>query len=137
MELFIVLGGLLTLPIIKYINQPVKPPECLKTPENLEKSEENEEKSQKISEEALKSRQTHLEDQIKKAQIRREKILSPLTDHEKELFLDYIEGLKNPKPQKSYESCLACVGIFTLIAVLTLAAYTLITAQISKKSPDL
>lgn len=134
MEFFILLGGLISLPLIKYINTPIKPQQPSIPSENPPSVSET---PPKLSEQALKAKEKLIEDQIKQAQIRREKILSPLTDHERELFLDYIESLKDPKPKKSYESCLACVGISTLITVIVLAAYTIFTAHLTKRTPDL
>ena len=132
MEFFLVLGGLISLPVIKYCT---KPAELLNT-KDLEEEEGKKEEKKENKEEAQISAK-RLEEYKKRSQIRKEKILSELTPYERELFLDYIQELKNPKPGKSFEGCLTFFGLLFFTLILILIAYILLTTQTKQKTSDL
>lgn len=126
MEFFLVLGGLISLPVIKYCTKPV---------ELVESKEIEEEKVEKKEGTAISAEK--LEEYKKRSEMRKEKILSELTPYERELFMEYIQEIKNPKPGKSFEGCLTCFGLLFLAVLMVLAAYILLTTQAKLNNSDL
>ena len=124
MEYFIILGGVLSLPIIHYCTQPVPIQE---KPEDEETLKETETKIDPVEEEARrKSAAEEMQRAKERAEKRKEKILKNLTPIEQELFKEYIQSLMKPDLKSSFERCFMLLIIFCFIALLIAGAYIIV-----------
>lgn len=121
MEYLIIIGGVLSMPVIHYCIQPV-PPEKR---EDNEKEEKNDKKEvEQISEEEMKKAKL-------RAEARKERILKQLNPKEQELFKEYINEMMHPSDKPSYEKCINLSIIFFLLIGLVVAIFIIV-----KKGPD-
>jgi type IV secretory pathway VirB4 component len=110
MEYLIMIGGLLSLPIIHYCNQPSP---ALKPSKPSEPEEAPRPSAKPLSEEEL-------QDLKKKAEERKARVLKDLTPYEKELLNEYLENLKNPKKYPQSLNLLIAIIVFLIVFLVIL-----------------
>jgi Flp pilus assembly protein TadB len=127
MEYFILLGGVLSVPIIYYTTLPVEI-----SKETLAKEDEDHQKT-----ETTPLDQEKLETMKKNAQARKDKILSALNPEEQALFKEYINGIITAKPSGYYEKCFSFVFMILGCFVFVLLVNAIIESRISFEGFDL
>ncbi|OMJ85863.1 hypothetical protein SteCoe_12704 [Stentor coeruleus] len=121
MEYLIIIGGILSMPVIHYCIQPVPP----------EKVEDNEKDDKNIKKEVEQVSEEELKKAKERAEARKERILKQLNPKEQELFKEYINEMLHPSDKPSYEKCINLSIIFVFLAVLIVAIYIIV-----QKGPD-
>ena len=87
MEYLVLVGGLLSIPLIMYSTKPVPPPTVEKEPEKEVPVLNKTQSADELALIAQRSRE------------RQEKVLSELNPRERELFKEYVQEMKNPERQ--------------------------------------
>lgn len=118
MEYLILVGGILSLPLIHYSTQPVVLQE--KTPE---KDREEAKKNPEIQQVPMKS-EKEIKDSKDRAKARQDRVLSALNPNEQVLFKEYVNEIMNPTGKKSIEKCVTLtLMLIFCIAVLGSVVY--------------
>lgn len=123
MEFLVLVGGVLSIPILYYSTQPVTSTEIIQ--------------KEKTKNEETPLSEQDLEKMKQRAQARKERILKNLNPNEQELFKEYINGILNPKPINPYERCMSLCIILLLVAALIIIVYLIVNSGKSLNKVDL
>jgi len=88
MEAFLLVGCLLSVPLIYYITRPYTPPKAYKPHSDMDEEKEPE------------MDPVQLQNASEQARKRQERVLSTLTPKERELLKDYLDSLRDPVKRK-------------------------------------
>ena len=125
MEYLILIGGILSIPILHYCTRPIEFKDKAQE-ENKTQEEKNgtadKETSKPMPEEKLKE----IKDRAKE---RKDRILQALTPKEQELFMEYIHETMNPKDKSSLERCFMIALILIFCLIIAVVVFHIVTTK--------